>query len=59
MRYNSDAQYHFRRQRQCLVMAASATDETVRAIHQRLALEHYKRAVETDPGLNLFKLVPK
>ena len=36
--------YHFKRQRQCLAMAAAATDPCARQLHEQLAVEHHKLA---------------
>lgn len=42
-------EYHFERQRQCLAMAAAASDPCARQLHERLAVEHHKLAAGEDP----------
>ena len=41
-------EYHFERQRQCLEMAAAASDPCARHLHEQLAVEHHKLAAAQD-----------
>lgn len=52
------SEYHFMRQRQCLRQAAEAANPVARRIHQELAAQHYRMAVEYDERLALFRLRP-